>query len=86
MRAVPGFMIAALETRAAHREASEWRQAGTEYMRAQYAQEFQRILRGRWRHYLRYGACPANTRFENLGEYDEAAGYDAFLDSIAQKA
>lgn len=61
-----------------------------EYMRAQYAQEFSEFYEeyaagG----YLRYGdTLPREYTFLKtiVYEYDEAAGYDAFLDSIAQKA
>lgn len=61
-----------------------------EYMRAQYAQEFSEFYEeyaagG----YLRYGdTLPREYTFLKtiVYEYDEAASYDAFLDSIAQKA
>ena len=61
-----------------------------EYMRAQYAQEFSEFYEEYAAgNYLRYGdTLPREYTFLKtiVLEYDEVAGYDAFLDSIAQKA
>ena len=61
-----------------------------EYMRAQYAQEFSEFYEEYAAgNYLRYGdTLPREYTFLKtiVLEYVEVAGYDAFLDSIAQKA